>query len=239
MKTQIKSITPAMAAEYLKHNNSNRPMREGLAEQYAIDMRKGNWVLNHQGIAFDDKGNLIDGQHRLQGIIYAGVPVTMLVATDIPEKINSGVTIFTMDTVDAGKKRTVGDQLTLHGVENGSLVAAVCGIIAMAASGNYTKLTTPSTRAIMSLYKPEISFAVQERSRIVGFRSCVVIGAIAFALKSDYEKVSEFYKLLVSGEGIFRTGQTSPIYTLRKFIQSSSFKAGGSSISRVRAVLVC
>ena len=48
----------------------------------ADDMRAGRFVVTHQAIAFDAKGNLIDGQHRLRAVIMSGVTVTMQVAFD-------------------------------------------------------------------------------------------------------------------------------------------------------------
>ncbi len=235
--TKIEHITPAKATEYLKRNKINRPRREMLVEQYALDMRKGHWLFNHQGIAFDENGNLLDGQHRLAAIALSGVTIPILVTTGLPQCVENGLKIFTMDTVDGGKKRSIGDQFTLHGQANGNHVAACCSAIAHISTGNYVKLTVPTGRAIFSIYKKEIDHAVSNRANQVGIRSCCVIGAISFALKSDFEKVDSFYSLLVSGEGIYKTGETSPIYTLRKFLTSPTGAShiGGAS-ARIRVI---
>jgi hypothetical protein len=61
----ILNVTPAMAQQWLKHNDFNRPLNQRLVEKYAGQMRAGNWQRTHQGIAFDSRGIILDGQHRL------------------------------------------------------------------------------------------------------------------------------------------------------------------------------
>ncbi len=76
-------ITPEMAGEMLKLNISNRVMSKSSVNKYSELMKKGEWYLSHQAIAFADTndGNevLIDGQHRLAAVIQAGIPVKFTV----------------------------------------------------------------------------------------------------------------------------------------------------------------
>ncbi len=121
-------------------------------------MRKGHWAVTHQGIAFDTNGNLIDGQHRLEAIRISGVSVKIMVTTGVPEVASSnGLSVFSMDAVDRGKLRSVGDQLVLrHGCTNGNVTAGVCQQIALICnSGNYVKLSVPSAVSILDIYKNE------------------------------------------------------------------------------------
>lgn len=76
---EIVEITPEIAGEWLEKNIGNRPLSKAAIEKYASDIRSGHWSLNHQGIAFDKKGNLADGQHRLYAIIKTGVSVRSIV----------------------------------------------------------------------------------------------------------------------------------------------------------------
>lgn len=80
MKQKIETITPDLAQKYLAFNSSNRPIRQRWVDTLAVMIRKGEWKLTHQGIAFDMNGRLVDGQHRLYAIVKAGVPVPMNVA---------------------------------------------------------------------------------------------------------------------------------------------------------------
>lgn len=77
--TVIEKITPAMAGKMLEHNKNNRQIRWNHVKRIATDIILGHWQVTHQGIAFDDKGNLIDGQHRLHAIIESCTPVEMSV----------------------------------------------------------------------------------------------------------------------------------------------------------------
>lgn len=83
----------------------------------ANDMRKGLWRPSHQGIAFDEEGNLLDGQHRLAAIVESGVAVTLTVAIGVP---SSSLTVL-----DVGRKRTVADMLAIEGLKNPNVLASI------------------------------------------------------------------------------------------------------------------
>lgn len=117
IQTQTVAVTPALAAEWLQRNVCNRPLnRKGIVELVG-EMSSGNWTLTHQGIAFDEHGHLLDGQHRLHAIVESGVSVTLLVTR--------GVERSTFAHIDSGRKRTTGDVVSMRGIENGTLVAAI------------------------------------------------------------------------------------------------------------------
>src|SRR4051812_17796470 len=121
-------ITPKKAAAYLEKNVSNRVVRKGTVTAYARDMKLGNWIPTHQGIAFNDRDELIDGQHRLHAIVESGVTVKMLISRGIPAETG---TMRTMDAVDRGAVRSVADQLQLqHGYRNANQVAGCASTIA-------------------------------------------------------------------------------------------------------------
>lgn len=103
MNTQVMNVTPEMAQKWLGHNSGNRHLRETRVRALVTDMQNGNWRLTHQGIAFDEDGNLLDGQHRLMAVVKSGITVPMLVTTDM-----SRDTILNLDT---GVTRDVSDIL--------------------------------------------------------------------------------------------------------------------------------
>lgn len=99
-------VDPKKAKLYMAKNHpNNRKISMDKVDAYARDIRAGNWRLTHQGIAFDEKGNLIDGQHRLCAIIKANYAIWMEVARYQVES--------SMVAVDRGKARTVRDALTI------------------------------------------------------------------------------------------------------------------------------
>ena len=112
MEVYVETITPEMATQYLSRNTKNRSIRRQEVDAYAREIKRGNFVLTHQGIAFDEEGNLIDGQHRLMAIATAGIPVQMVVSRGVPSSA------FTV--VDRGASRTMRDVVSLGSGEEGS-----------------------------------------------------------------------------------------------------------------------
>lgn len=80
-------ITPELARVYLTRNTKNRSLRSNKVNKVKRDILAGNWALTHQGVAFNNKGELIDGQHRLNAVVLAEKGCWMYVARyveDIP-----------------------------------------------------------------------------------------------------------------------------------------------------------
>ncbi len=80
-------------------------------------MRRGDWLVTHQGIAFDTNGVLVDGQHRLAAIIEADLPVEVTVFTDVEPD--------TFDVLDTGKRRNAADVLAIEGEKSTATLAAM------------------------------------------------------------------------------------------------------------------
>ena len=75
----LELITPECARKYLQANTQNRKLRKNHVGRLAQIIRNNQWQITHQGIAFDPDGTLIDGQHRLNAIVLADLPVQMWV----------------------------------------------------------------------------------------------------------------------------------------------------------------
>lgn len=106
MLTQtIEKITPELARKYLQNGIVNRNLSKSTVSSYAADMIHGDWRLNGESIKFDENGNLVDGNHRLNAIIEAGIPVEMVVVRGVP--------VGDSDIYDRGRGRTVRDTLAI------------------------------------------------------------------------------------------------------------------------------
>lgn len=113
METKVVNITPDMAKEWLEKNMAhNRPVLASTVHAYARQMRAGKWNLTHQGIAFDENGELIDGQHRLRAIIEANIPVQMNVTYNVHRQPGE---VF---TIDMGRKRTYASIAIMSGIDD-------------------------------------------------------------------------------------------------------------------------
>lgn len=113
METKVVTVTPDMARAWLEKNmKRNRPVMKSTVHSYARQMRNGTWNLTHQGIAFDENGELIDGQHRLSAIMEANIPVQMNVTYDVKRTPGE---VF---TVDMGRKRTYANVMAMSGIDD-------------------------------------------------------------------------------------------------------------------------
>ncbi len=80
MDTQVVLVTPELAEQYLLAHVKNRPLRRKHVDDIAAAITRGEWIPSHLGVAFDTRGHLIDGRHRLHAIIKAGIPVALNVS---------------------------------------------------------------------------------------------------------------------------------------------------------------
>ena len=111
MESKVITITPDMARDMLAKNmKNNRRLNHETVKRYARIMKAGGWNLTHQGIAFDDKGELIDGQHRLEALVAANVPVTMMVTYNVEHSDGEAFTI------DVGARRTTQNIIQISGI---------------------------------------------------------------------------------------------------------------------------
>ena len=202
MKTTLEKITPKIAQEYLQKVDPahQRKLIVSRAQAFAREMTAGHWFTNHQGIAFDEHGRLIDGQHRLKAVELCGVTVPMLVTRGIAAEMVNGVRLFAIDTIDAGYKRKTGEQLSLrHGVVNGARVAAATACILNWATG-ITKNSTPIALEILGIY-PSVKKLVGFTHRCKLMTGTVVAGfAIAFKTFPQLEDI--VLEAFISGENL-------------------------------------
>lgn len=62
MKNEEMTITVTQAKEWLVTKANNRTLNKRHIDYLANEMRQGNWRLTHQGVAFNEKGELIDAE---------------------------------------------------------------------------------------------------------------------------------------------------------------------------------
>lgn len=106
VSVKIETITPAQAKEMLKGNFSrNRNLRPKRVQQYANDMKNGDWGLSTDAIGLDENGELINGQHRLNAVILANKAVAFLVVRGLPKE--------SVMFIDGQLTRSPSDQLRI------------------------------------------------------------------------------------------------------------------------------
>lgn len=173
--SQIETITPAIAAEYLKFNNSNRPLSQTVVSSYAATMSRGEWHLNGESIDFDWNGTLLNGQHRLQAIIKSGKSIQTFVVRNLDPKVYT--------SYDCGRSRNAGQLLAMQGVPNYNTVGACVRGAYMLKEGN--SLSSASSGKIKNLTNYEI-IKLFEADR----NNYIDAGAFAISIKNRVGKTS-------------------------------------------------
>ncbi len=242
VRSQWMDVTPAMASTWLKNNHGNRQLRREAVTAYARDMINGVWVPTHQGIAFNDKDVLIDGQHRLHAIVLSGKTVRLMVTFGLPSKID-GSEMTTMDAVDRGATRTVADQLTIqHGFKYGSMTATICAAMGSLCYGERTRrLSVSQTLEVYRAFEKAIDYVITHRPKERGLRSAGILAGFAFALATEENfwegktPISVNFDKVIHGQNV---AENSPIWHLRKFLLSEESKLFTKSLDRGLAELV-
>jgi hypothetical protein len=208
MKTFELRITPDKAREFLKKNKGNRPIRASWVENLAGMIQRGEWETTHQGIAFDEDGNLLDGQHRLNAIIAAGKAVDMLVTTGLDKDV--------FKHIDGGRVRTPADRLKLLSDEHDNTLAVGCvrAYLTAAVVKNLPSVTIDMTdNAFLEMADEFTAVAEAFHRRIPGITVAPVGAAIACYMSVHKMRGRAFLASMVSGEGL---SSKSPVLVLRE-----------------------
>lgn len=112
---KVCEITPEDAAKILSDNTNKksgkienyRNLTPATFKSYKSQMEDGVWFLNSHTIAFDTKGKLVDGQHRLSACVASGRPFKSIIV--------EGVKSSVVKTIDGGKPRVLADHLKYEG----------------------------------------------------------------------------------------------------------------------------
>jgi hypothetical protein len=137
--TQIETISPALAASYLRRSAGNRALKVQKVQAYARDMVAGKWQVNGEPIIFDTNMTLIDGHHRLEACIGSGMPFSSIVTRGVPPGSNL--------TIDMGASRSAADAMTFMGYKNAYNVQAIARIL-MSLETGVVRSVNPSTQEI-------------------------------------------------------------------------------------------
>lgn len=226
LEVDLQEVTPATAKAMLDRNTSNRKFKKDNIRSLVKTLKDGDWTLNGQPIIFDRDGALADGQHRLEAVVQSSVPAVSLVVCGVEP-------LEAQDTQDNGVKRSVADQLTLHGYHQTKELASVLGGLAdMRDLGEWPsskrfRLTVPrALRMVEGIpnYQDILSLAGSVRKSV---RLPASVGGTLNILFNEVDPIdsAEFWNLLMSGSGL---DETDPILKLRNRLLADAAKAPGS-----------
>lgn len=220
-------VTPSMAKNFLKGNTSNRNLRSHKVTYFANIIREGRWQTTNQGIGFNCIGTLIDGQHRLHGIVEAGIPVWVNVTQGIsPEAItaiDSGMTIRTPQDCQG---------LLKLGFEFNREHSAIARAIMQGFGGGSVRVDRPANDQVIGFLDTNfkaISFASE--LSFGAYRNTLAIAAVSRAwYSSDRSRLMEFAE--VSRTGSIRTQSDDAAIKFTRFLDQNKVGRGSNQLRK-------
>lgn len=211
----VELVTPEQAKQILADSRANfRKIDHHRVALYASDMASGNWDLNGESIKFSGS-DLIDGQHRLQAIVKAGVTVPMLVVRGVESSARS---------IDRGRPRTVAQWLAHVGIKNAREIASISRMTILYNAGRWCECNIESER-IPDREIHEFAIANNERLQVAarlayrckGILPNTVLGSVIYCGcvgidAETHELPTWFVKSIATGKNL--TG-TEAAYHLR------------------------
>ena len=215
---EIVTVTPEIAKRILETNVDNRLVNQAQVRQIADDIANGRYVLNGETIIISKDAMLNDGQHRLEAVVLAKLPIQTAMMFGVDRKARF--------TVDMGRQRKTGDFLKMNGVTNYTNCAATANLLGVYERGAYrvdvAQLTKQNVIKIYAQYKDEIDDAVHcMRGRKIMRAGGVSPFAVAYIIlgRLDRFKRDEFFDALATGADL---GIDSPILALRARLMTTA-----------------
>ena len=191
------SVTPELATTWLANNNYNRNFDQKEVNKYLRLILENKWKRTHQGIAFDQNGLLIDGQHRLLAIVQANKTIPMLIFTNEPAENH--------EAIDCGKKRTHLDSMKLE-LRDSRITAKHISTLRAMVSGRFCVRKNWSNTEINNMYRvygQAVQFVMDQfASSKMMVDDPTLRGVIARAYyRVPPERLIEFCDILRNGHG--------------------------------------
>lgn len=209
----IETITVAMAYQYLANSVNYRPTSKRIVTRYARDMKAGRWKVGGSTIDFNEHSQLVNGFHRLEACIEAGVPFQTIVARNV-----SADAVFVMDS---GKGRRLTDALRHQGETSaGTLSTVVTTDWLWARDLLEQRVTSPTHAEGLEWFDrhPGLRDATiaSERARHKIKTLSSVTGPFVYRTRLiDHQLSNAFTDGLIEGEDLI---SGSPILALRNYI---------------------
>ncbi|GEE00230.1 hypothetical protein nbrc107696_46050 [Gordonia spumicola] len=212
-------VTPQTARRVLAKNTRNRPINEHHVQQLIREMESGRWVYNGEAIKWSVDDVLLDGQHRLTAL--SRMPddfpgITFLVVRGLPTS--------SQDTMDQGRKRTAGDQLSIDGLVGASSQRIIAGAIRVYIEwvegrffGDRVRNRISNPEIVEWAHQHPVEMAMLrdiagERLRRIKARPSVTVAVMLMLRQVDGEAQRAFCESLITGASL---DPGNPILALR------------------------
>jgi hypothetical protein len=232
LNIEVQEITPDMARSWLARGGTNRKLTARLVARIAAAIRRGEWILTGDSIKLDSEQRVIDGQHRLQAIVEAGIPVTSVVVRNVESEAQ--------DVIDTGRSRAATDVLSLHGYANTTAIAACVKLLLMIERFGRTNVSSRQANLLVSNTNilryteqhPDVLDGVQAANNLrsaggLGGGGGLLAVFVVLISRVDAEAAHWFVASLETGANL---EVTSPILKLRTRLLAERHTGRGSGI---------
>ena len=229
-------ITPEKARELLLTTNVNRNLHKANLERIKRDIMENEFYPTIDPIRISSKGELIDGQHRLNAIIDTATTQTILVVKGFPERA-----YYWFDQI---KNRTAADNLKVQGLSNSKETAACYNVIWRFINGIQFKNSNPSSRELRDLHdvlsttndiQEDLLFAIKQNKSQKNVRFRITqIAVMRWLLSNIYPRknVESFFNQFIYGTDNVLQNDTHPATKLRNRLTDDTMidlrKGGGT-----------
>lgn len=235
MNVTKETVTPKKAMEWLKRNINNRPLSQGWIDQLARAMTDKAWRLNGDCIRFNGNGDLIDGQHRLNACVTSGKSFESYVVR--------GLEHDAFDTIDQGRKRTIGDVFARQGYKHYVTLGSAVRWLWLHETNSLpyrVKGTLRPDQANEILERhPAIHAAVEMARGLCGKQKLIHPGLLAFLYyvtsESDEKKAVAFWNGVVNAEGLTKQ---SPAKVLHSRLVSNLGSVAKLNVETIAALCI-
>lgn len=211
----IEYVTPEIAAGWLESSSGNRKLIPSNTKALVNDILNGNFCATHQGVAIDENGRMIDGNHRADAICASGVGVVLVVSRGWPHDISA--------PIDQGARRDPAWIAVLQGViteEQRSKAGPLTAALTLLEKRFVPKMTPGLIEiAFTSDRKDGLVWACKHSAAKV---SVSVLAALAYAYPVAPQQIQEFYEAVKTGIGL-KAGD--PALALREAVKPGDRKS--------------
>lgn len=236
VQAHLVTVTPQIAEKWLRKNTHNRSVASARVDQYAADIRRGEWRVNGEAIKIAKDGTILDGQHRLMAVLEAEREIQTLVIT--------GLDAEAQETMDQGRGRSLGDVFKLRGESYWNPLATACRTLCLFEL--YGEVIQPAYQPA-----PSIQQASRTLERNPELRDSVAfvytqirrpwlpsshLGALHFLFATvDSEAADDFLLKLRTGEGLRRD---DAVYVLREKFMASHLERDTIAVRKQLALII-
>lgn len=228
------SVTPADAQRFLQEQPRNRVLNETRSRRLSEVVTAGLWAQNGETTVFDEKGLLMDGQHRMRACVLANKPIVTYCVFNIPRRFFA--------TFDDGAKRTGNDALVIAGHKYTKLSSGIARYLHLYEAGRLSEaggVATNKTQVDIVKHNTDIPDVAAKVTLMKGLKDVCKLGDIGFvyllAARIDKDKADEFVSKLASGAGL---RNDDPVLLLRNRFISLRGEKGRITSSAKLALIV-